>query len=152
MRTGRAPFPIITKEADPFVIGKANILREGKDVTIIACGMMVFEALEAAKILKMENVDARVVNLHTIKPIDEKAIVESAQKTRAIVTAEEHQIYGGLGSAVSEVLARNHPVPVEMVAVKDSFGESGDPEGLLEKFHLKDVDIAQAAKRAIKRK
>ena len=152
MRTGRAPFPIITKESDPFILGKANIMREGKDVTIIACGLMVSEALEAAKILKIDGVDARVVNMHTIKPIDEKTIIESARKTGAIVTAEEHQIHGGLGSAVAEVLSQNVPVPLEMVAVCDTFGESGDPEGLLKKYHLKDVDIAQAARKAIKRK
>ena len=152
MRTGRAPFPIITKESDPFIIGKANVLREGKDVTLIGCGLMVYESLEAAKLLKMENIEARVVNMHTLKPIDEKTIIESAKKTGALVTAEEHQIHGGLGSAVAEVLARRYPVPVEMVAVDDTFGESGDPEGLLKKYHLKDKDIVQAAIRAIKRK
>lgn len=152
MRTGRAPFPVITKESDPFVIGKANIMREGKDVTIIACGLMVFEALQAANLLKMENIEARVVNMHTLKPIDEKIIIESAKKTGAIVTAEEHQIFGGLGSAVAEVSAKYAPVPMEMVAVKDTFGESGSPEELLKKYHLKDVDIALAAKKAIQRK
>lgn len=152
MRTGRAPFPIITKESDPFTIGKANILREGKDVTLIGCGLMVSECLEAAKLLKIENIEARVVNMHTIKPIDEKIIIESAKITGAFVTAEEHQANGGLGSAVAEVLAKKSPAPLEMVAVNDVFGESGDPEGLLKKYHLKDVDIAQAAKRAIKRK
>lgn len=152
MRTGRAPFPIITKEADPFTIGKASIIKEGKDVTLIGCGLMVSEALEAAKILKIENIDARVINMHTIKPIDERIIIESAKITGAIVTAEEHQIYGGLGSAVAEVLAQKHPTPLEMIAVNDTFGESGDPEGLLKKYHLKDVDIVQAAKRVMKRK
>lgn len=152
MRTGRAPFPIITQESDPFMLGKANILREGKDVTLIACGLMVYESLEAAKLLKMEDIEAQVVNMHTIKPIDEKTIIESAKKTGAIVTAEEHQIHGGLGSAVAEVLAQNAPVPLEIVAVKDVFGESGDPEGLLKKYHLKDADIAEAAQKAFKRK
>ena len=152
MRTGRAPSPIITKESDSFIIGKANVLCEGKDVTLIGCGLMVSEALEAAKLLKMENIEARVVNMHTIKPIDERIIIESAKKTGAIVTAEEHQINGGLGSAVAEVLAKNFPTPLEMIAVSDVFGESGDPEGLLKKYHLKDVNIAEAAKKAIKRK
>ncbi len=152
MRTGRAPFPVITKDTDPFTIGKANIMREGKDVTIVACGLMVSEGLEAAKLLKMEKIEARVINMHTIKPIDVKTIVESAKLTGAIVTAEEHQIHGGLGSAVAEVLVRNHPVPMEMVAIQDTFGESGDPQGLLKKYHLKDVDIAEAAKKAIGRK
>jgi len=152
MRTGRAPFPIITKDSDPFVIGKANILREGKDVTIIACGLMVYEALQAAEILKKENIEARVVNMHTIKPIDEAVILDSVRKTGALVTAEEHQIYGGLGSAVAEVLVQKCPAPIEMVAVKDSFGESGTPQELLQAYHLKDVDIASAARKAVKRK
>lgn len=152
MRTSRAALPIITKESDPFVIGKANILREGKDITFIACGLMVSEALEAAKLLKIENIDARVVNMHTLKPIDEKVIIESARKTGAIVTAEEHQVYGGLGSAVAEVLGKNSPVPLETVAINDVFGETGDPQGLLKKYHLKDVDIVRAAKKALSRK
>jgi len=152
MRTGRAPFPIITKDSDPFIIGKANILQEGKDVTIIACGLMVYEALQAAEILKKENIEARVVNMHTIKPIDEAVIMDSVRKTGALVTAEEHQIYGGLGSAIAEVIAQKCPAPLEMVAVNDSFGESGSPQELLHAYHLKDVDIAAAARRAIKRK
>lgn len=152
MRTGRAPFPIVTKESDPFVIGQANIMREGSDVTLIGCGIMVAEALQAAEILKKEGIEARVVNMHTIKPIDEDTIVESARKTGAVVTAEEHQIHGGLGSAVAEVLGQQCPVPLEMVAVNDVFGESGTPQELLVKYHLKDVDIAQAARRAIQRK
>ncbi|HLD70122.1 MAG TPA: transketolase C-terminal domain-containing protein, partial [Candidatus Omnitrophota bacterium] len=152
MRTGRAPFPIITKNSDPFTIGKANILREGKDVTIIACGLMVYEALQAAEILKKENIEARVVNMHTIKPIDEAVIMDSVRKTGALITAEEHQIYGGLGSAVAEVIAQKCPAPIEMVAVKDSFGESGSPQELLQAYHLKDVDIASAARKAVKRK
>lgn len=152
MRTGRAPFPIITKESDPFVIGKATILREGKDATVIACGLMVYESLQAAELLKKENIEIRVVNMHTIKPIDANVIVDSVKKTGAIVTAEEHQVFGGLGSAVAEALAKSAPAPMEMVAVNDVFGESGDPQGLLRKYHLKDVDIAEAVKRAIKRK
>ena len=152
MRTGRAPFPVITKESDSFEIGKANTLREGKDVTLIGCGLMVYESLQAAEILKKEGIEARVVNMHTIKPIDEKIIIDSAKKTGAVVTAEEHQIYGGLGSAVAEVLSSKAPAPLEMVAVRDVFGESGDPQGLLQRYHLKDIDIAEAAKKAIKRK
>ena len=152
MRTGRAPFPIITKDSDPFVIGKANILREGKDVTLIACGLMVYESLQAAEILKKEGIEARVVNMHTIKPIDEMIIMDSVQKTKALVTAEEHQIYGGLGSAVAEVVSQKCPAPVEMVAVKDTFGESGTPQELLQAYHLKDVDIASAARKAVKRR
>lgn len=152
MRLGRAPFPVITKEADPFVIGKGNVLREGKDITIIATGIMVSEALKASDLLAAQGIDSRVVNIHTIKPIDEDLIIKSAQETGAIVTAEEHQINGGLGGAVAEVLARNHPVPVEMVAVQDTFGESGDPEGLLKKYRLKDVDIISAVKKTLERK
>lgn len=152
MRTSRAPLPIVTKESDPFVIGKANVMRPGKDVTFIACGIMVSEALSAAEILKAEGVDARVINMHTIKPIDKDAIIAAAKETGAIVTAEEHQLSGGLGSAVLEVLAQNSPVPVEMVAVRDSFGESGSPAELMKAYHLKDVDIVEAARKVIKRK
>lgn len=152
MRTGRAPFPVITKESDPFVIGKANVLRSGKDVTIIGCGIMVSEALQAAEILKKDGIDAKVVNMHTIKPIDQEMIIKSAKETGAIVTAEEHQIYGGLGSAVAEVTAQGCPVPMEMVALHDTFGETGSPQELLKAYHLKDVDIIAAVKRAVKRK
>ncbi len=152
MRTSRAPVPVITEESTPFEIGKANIIREGGDVTLIGCGGMVCESLGAADILKKEGIEARVINMHTIKPIDEQTIIKAAKETKAIVTAEEHQIYGGLGSAVAEVLAQKCPVPLEMVAVRDSFGESGTPEELLKKFHLKDVDIAEAARKVIKRK
>lgn len=152
MRLARAPFPIITKESDPFEPGKANLMRPGKDVTIIATGLMVSESLKAAEMLKSDGIDARVFNFHTIKPIDKETIIKSAQETGAIVTAEEHQINGGLGSAVAEVLTQNHPVPQEMVAVQDTFGESGDVEGLLKKYHLKDVDIAEAVRKVLKRK
>lgn len=152
MRTSRAPLPIVTKESDPFQIGKANVLRKGKDVTIIACGVMVAEALSAAELLKKKGIDAKVVNMHTLKPIDEKEIIASAKATGAIVTAEEHQVIGGLGSAVSEVLARKFPTPVEMIGVYDVFGETGEPDELLKAYHMKDVDIAAAAKKAIARK
>lgn len=152
MRIGRYPYPVITKESDPFMIGKANVMREGKDATIISCGLMVSEALKAAEALAGEGIQARVINMHTIKPIDTEIIIQAAKETGAIVTAEEHQINGGLGSAVAEVLIRNIPVPLEMVAVKDTFGESGTPEELLEKYHLKDVDIINSGKRVIQRK
>ena len=152
MRTSRAPLPILTKDSDPFVIGKASIFREGKDVTIIACGVMVSEALSAAEMLKKENIDARVVNMHTIKPIDQDMIIKCAKETGAIVSAEEHQINGGLGSAIAEVLAKNFPAPLEMVAVNDTFGESGSPQELLKAYHLKDVDIMEAVKEVLKRK
>ena len=152
VRTSRAPFPVITKESDPFEIGKANIIREGKDATVFACGVMVSEALQAKEILKKEDIDIKVVNMHTIKPIDEKMIIKCAKETGAIVSAEEHQIYGGLGSAVAEVLVKNEPVPMEMIAVNDTFGETGSPQELLKAYHLKDVDIVKAVERVLKRK
>ncbi|HDK41585.1 MAG TPA: transketolase family protein [Nitrospirae bacterium] len=152
MRLGRPPFPVLTKESDEFEIGKANIIREGKDVAIIACGLMVSEALTAAETLERENIDAGVINMHTIKPVDEQAVISAAKETGAIVTAEEHQINGGLGSAVAEVLGQHFPAPIEMVAVNDTFGESGTPGELLEKYHLKDKDIVNSAKKAVKRR
>jgi transketolase len=152
MRTSRAPLPIISKEEDAFVVGKANVLRNGKDATIIACGVMVAEALSAAEKLKAEGIEVKVLNMHTIKPIDTQAIIASVKETGAIVTAEEHQINGGLGSAVSEVVTQNCPCPIEMVAVKDSFGESGTPAQLMAHYGLKDVNIVEAVKKAIKRK
>ena len=152
MRTSRAPLPIITKQEDVFAIGKANVLRGGHDATVIACGVMVAEALSAAEKLKIEGIDLKVVNMHTIKPIDVQMIVNSAKETGAIVTAEEHQITGGLGSAVAEVLVQHYPCPMEMVAVKDSFGESGSPAQLLAHYGLKDVNIVEAVKKVIRRK
>lgn len=152
MRTSRAPVPVLTKEEDDFTIGKAVILREGGDVTLIGCGIGVYESLRAADILKKDGVDARVVNMHTIKPIDVDMITRCARETGAVVTAEEHQIFGGLGGAVAEVVVQQCPVPMEFVAVHDSFGESGKPEELLAAYHLKDVDIAKAAKKAVERK
>ena len=152
MRTSRAPLPVLTKDSDTFVIGQANVVRLGQDVTIIGCGVGVSEGLKAAEILKGEGLEAKVVNMHTIKPIDEKCIMDSAQETGAIVTVEEHQMYGGLGSAVAEVVVCRCPVPMELVAVNDSFGQSGTPEELLAAYHLKDVDIAQAVRKVLKRK
>ncbi|GAB4541440.1 MAG: transketolase family protein [Thermodesulfovibrionia bacterium] len=152
MRLSRPPLPIVTKEQDEFIMGKANIMRNGNDVTVIACGLMVYEALVAAETLYKEGIETRVINMHTIKPIDEEVIIKSAMDTGAIVTAEEHQINGGLGSAVAEVIVRNAPVPMEMVAVNDTFGESGEAQELLVKYHLKEIDIINAVKRVIKRK
>lgn len=152
MRTSRGAFPILTKEDDSFEFGKAAVMREGKDVTLIGCGIMVHESLKAADILAKEGIEARVLNMHTIKPIDKAAIISAANETGAIVTAEEHQINGGLGSAVAEVLVQNSPVPQEMIAVQDSFGQTGSPEQLLSYYHLKDVDIVAAAKKAVQRK
>ena len=152
MRTSRAPFPVITKDDDPFVIGKANVMRDGTDVTIIACGIEVSEGLKAAEILQKENISVKVVNMHTIKPIDEECIIQSAKETGAIVTAEEHQVIGGLGSAVAEVVVKNCPVPMAIIGIKDQFGQTGKPDQLLEAYHLKDVDIAEEVRNVVKRK
>lgn len=152
MRTSRAAFPVVTGPDDPFEFGKAKVMREGQDAAIIACGLMVSESLKAAELLVKDGIEARVINMHTIKPIDRDAVVKAARDTRAVVTAEEHQINGGLGGAVAEVLATEFPVPLEMIAVRDSFGETGSPEQLLTHFHLKDEDIAAAVKKAIARR
>lgn len=152
MRVSRVPTQVLTGEKDRFEIGKANTLTEGNDASIIACGVMVQESLRAAEMLSGEGIKARVINMHTIKPIDTGAIVAASRETGAIVTAEEHQVNGGLGAAVAEVLCKKAPAPMEMVAVNDSFGESGAPEELLEKYHLKDIDIVDAVKAVIKRK
>jgi transketolase len=152
IRYGRENTPIFTNDSSPFEIGKANVLREGEDVAIMACGTMVYEALMAAELLEKKGIKARVVNIHTIKPIDEKAIISAAKECGAIVTAEEHQIYAGFGSAVAEILVRNCPVPVEMVAVNDTFGESGDPMDLMTKYGLRDVNIVEAVLKVFKRK
>ncbi len=152
MRTSRAPVAVISKESDPFEIGKAKLMKDGDDVTIIACGIMVAEALSAADILEKGGIKARVVNMHTIKPLDEAAVVRAARETGAIVTAEEHQLFGGLGSAVAEVLAQRCPVAQEMIAVKDSFGQTGSPQQLMKHYHLTAADIVEAVGRVMKRK
>ncbi len=152
VRLSRADFPVVNAEDFKFIEGKGSILAEGKDVTIIACGIMVYKALVARNLLKEEGISCKVVNLSSIKPIDEELIISSAKLTGCIVTAEEHQIYGGLGSAVAEVITKNFPVPQEFVAVNDSFGESGDPESLLKKYDLTEIGICNAVKRAIMRK
>lgn len=152
IRFGREKVPVITDENTPFEIGKAYCLKEGSDVAIIACGVMVYKSLVAAEKLAKEGISAMVINNHTIKPMDQDAIIEAAEKTRAIVTAEEHQVAGGMGSAVLEVLAQNYPVPVKMVGIDDRFGESGDPEVLMEAFGLTSDAIVAAVKDVIKRK
>lgn len=152
LRLGRSPEPIITRESDTFQVGRANTLREGKDVMLVACGLMVHEATLAAEALHEEGIEATVVNLHTIKPIDEGTIIETARRTGAVVTAEEHQVHGGMGSAVAEVLARYHPVYLEMVGVQDTFGESGKADELREKYGLTWKQIREKALLAIARK
>ncbi len=149
LRLGRAPAPCITKESDAFAIGYAGLLRAGKDVTIIACGLMVDHALKAAASLALENIQARVINMHTIKPIDRGAIIAAAKETGAIVTAEEHSVIGGLGGAVAEVVVQEWPVPMRFVGTQDRFGTSGDPAELLKAFHLMPEDIAKAVKQVL---
>ncbi len=151
-RLGRAAIPMITQESTPFIFGKALTLNEGKDVTIIACGIMVGEALKAIEELKKEGISVKLLNFHTIKPPDKEAIIQAAKKTGALVTAEEHQLIGGLGGMVSEIIAREMPVPLEMVGIKDSFGESGKAKELMEKFGLTAKDIAIAVRKVLKRK
>jgi transketolase len=152
MRTGRSPAKHIYGEDHRFEIGKGDVVRDGSDVTIVACGVEVARALEAAEILAAENISARVVNMATIKPIDGALLSRCAEETGCFVTAEDHNIHGGLGSAVAESLAATHPAPIEFVGVKDVFGASGEPEELAEAFGLTAPHIAQAAKRAIARK
>jgi len=137
---------------EPFVIGKAIMLNEGADVTIIATGHLVWEALEAAEALEAKGISAEVINIHTIKPLDEDAILKSVKKTGCVVTAEEHNIIGGLGESVSRCLVQNHLVPQEFVAVNDSFGESGTPEQLMKKYKLNNEAIVNAIEKVMKRK
>ena len=126
--------------------------KEGRDLSIIACGTMVCEAIDAADMLEHEGIHARVINLATVKPIDQEIIIQAAKETGAIVTAEEHQLMGGFGSAVAEVVVLNHPVPIEMVGIEDTFGESGTPEELMTKYHLTSTDICEKAKKVLLRK
>ncbi|OIO86982.1 MAG: transketolase [Candidatus Aquicultor secundus] len=152
LRLAREKTAVVTTFETPFEIGKALVLREGDDAAIIACGTMVYPALEAAESLAAEGYSVCVINNPSIKPLDTETIVAAAVQTGAIVTAEEHQINGGLGGAVAEVLARNAPVPQEMVAVNDTFGESGRPKELLAKYGLTPWHIVDAVKRAVGRK
>lgn len=153
IRLGRAKVPVINdKPGYEFKIGKGNILKEGNNATVMACGIMVSAALEAAAKLATEGINVRVVNLHTIKPIDKDLIVRCAAETGAIVTAEEHSIIGGLGGAVAEVVVENKPVPMARIGMRDVFGESGKPEELLNKYGLTANEIIKAVKEIIKRK
>lgn len=149
VRLGRSAVPTLFNEDYKFEIGKGVVVREGNDATIIACGMMVSEAVIAHEILKEENINVRVINMSTIKPIDRELIIKAAQETKAIITAEEHSIIGGLGSAVSEVVVEECPVVVKKVGVNDTFGESGTPAELLKKFGLTSDEIVAAVKSAI---
>lgn len=152
LRFGRPSWPVFVPADRPFTIGKADKLIEGKDVTIFACGHLVWNAIEAEAALAEKGIQAEVINIHTIKPLDVEAILQSAQKTRAVVTCEEHQINGGLGDSVAQVLARFAPTPMEMVAVNDSFGESGTPAQLMKKYGLGPEHIIAAVEKVIARK
>ena len=152
LRFGRPVMPIFVKPDAKFVIGKADVLAEGTDVTIIACGHLVWISIEALAILKEKGISAELINMHTIKPLDVQAILKSAGKTRCVVTAEEHMMNGGLGEAVSQVLSRELPCPQEYVAVNDSFGESGTPMELMTKYGIDTQDVVNAALKAIARK
>jgi transketolase len=152
MRTGRSPARRLFGDDHKFEIGKGEIIRDGKDVTIVACGVEVARAMDAAELLQAEGVSARVVNMATIKPIDRELLTRCAAETGAVVTAEDHNIHGGLGSAVAESLAATFPCPIEFVGVKDVFGASGEPEELAEQFGLTAPHIAAAARAAITRK
>ena len=151
-RFAREKTPVITTEKTPFKAGKAEIFKDGTDVTIVACGPLVYQSLAAAKELVKEGILAEVINNHTIKPMDKLTIAASAKKTGAVVSVEEHQIIGGLGGAVAEVLAENFPVPLERVGMPDCFGESGSPEELLEKYGMSVKKIKEAVKNVLKKK
>ena len=152
LRFGRPAVPVFMPENEDFIIGKAIQLTEGRDVTIIATGHLVWEALQASEALEKNGISAEVINIHTIKPLDTEAILKSVSKTGCVVTAEEHNILGGLGESVSRVLAQNNPIPQEFVAVNDSFGESGTPAQLMEKYGLDKNAIITAVQKVIARK
>jgi transketolase len=152
LRFGRPVMPIFTAEDQKFEIGKAWTVNEGKDVSIFATGHLVWEAILAGEMLEKEGIDAEIINIHTIKPLDNEAILRSASKTRCVVTAEEHQLNGGLGDAICQLLSRNMPTPVEMVGVNNSFGESGTPAQLMEKYGLNAKSIVESVRKVIARK
>ena len=152
LRFGRAAVPDFTQEEMKFKIGKSQILNEGDDLTIIATGHLVWEALQAAYVLNEKGISVRVINMHTIKPIDENIIIKAAKETGKIITAEEHQIFGGLGSAVAEVVVKHYPVPMDFIGMNDSFGESGKPDELMEKYKMTSKHIIEIANKLIKRK
>ena len=152
VRTGRSKAPVIYNEKSSIEIGKAVKLRNGKDVSLIATGLLVFEALEAANALREKGIDASVVDVHTLKPLDQKLLISEARTTGAFVVAEEHLIGGGLGSVVSQLVSKNFPVPIEFVGVQDTYAESGAPEELFKKYGLTSKNIIEAAQRAVSRK
>ena len=152
LRFGRPVKPIFIKPDAPFIIGKADVIKEGNDVTIIACGHLVWKSIEAIKILEERGISVELINMHTIKPLDEAAILASVAKTKCVVSAEEHMINGGLGEAISQVLSRNLPVPQEFVGVDDSFGESGAPMELMTKYGIDTQNIISAVLKVLDRK
>ena len=151
LRFGRPVWPIFTKEED-FKIGKAQILNEGKDISIFACGHLVWKAVEAARILEARGISVDLINIHTIKPLDTEAIIASIKKTGCAVTAEEHNILGGLGDSIAQTAAKNYPIPIEYIGTNDTFGESGKPEDLLVKYGLDTDNIVAAADKVLARK
>jgi transketolase len=152
LRFGRPSWPIFTSATEPFQIGKAQKFSEGKDVSIFACGHMVWKAIEAGKILEEKGIQAEIINIHTIKPLDSEAILQSVRKTKCAVTVEEHNILGGLGDSIAQVSASAFPVPIEYIGTRDTFGESGTPNQLLEKYGLAAPNIVEAALKVIGRK
>ena len=152
LRFGRPVMPIFIKPDAPFIIGKADVIKEGNDVTIIACGHLVWKSIEAIKTLEERGISVELINMHTIKPLDEAAILASVAKTKCVVSAEEHMINGGLGEAISQVLSRKMPVPQEFVGVNDSFGESGAPMELMTKYGIDTQNIISAVLKVLARK
>ena len=152
LRFGRPSVPNFTPEDQKFEIGKGILLNEGTDVTIVATGHLVWEALLACEVLEQRGISAEVIDIHTIKPLDEELILESVKKTKAIVTCEEHNYYGGLGESIARVLTQKYPIPQELVAVNDTFGESGTPSQLMKKYGLDKDGILLAVEKVLKRK
>jgi transketolase len=152
LRFGRPVWPIFTNPDEPFIVGKAQQFAEGNDVSIFACGHMVWKAIEAARILKEKGIHADVINIHTIKPLDTAAVIQSISKTGCAVTAEEHNVLGGLGDSIAQTAAKSRPIPIEMIGTQDTFGESGKPTDLLKKYGLDTEFIVAAAEKAIARK
>jgi transketolase len=152
LRFGRPAWPMFTSTDEPFVIGKAQQFSEGTDVTIFACGHLVWNAIQAGAALQEKGLSVEVINIHTIKPLDEEAVLRSIKKTKCAVTAEEHNIIGGLGDAIAQVAAKNFPVPIEYIGTKDTFGESGTPDQLLKKYGMDIQDIINAVEKVMERK
>ena len=152
LRFGRPVWPIFTQADEPFVIGKAQQFSEGSDVSIFACGHMVWKAIEAGRILKEKGINAEIINIHTIKPLDTHAVIASIKKTGCAVTAEEHNVLGGLGDSIAQTAAKSFPIPIEMIGTQDTFGESGKPTELLKKYGLDTEFIVAAAEKAMARK